>query len=317
MINRTMVRTRVVQTLFAYYKDPEKTLLTARKELNKSFADTYDLYFVLLDFANELTAYAQRQLEEQIARSKATHSSWTPNRRFVQNRLAQQLFDNRALRARVQEQQLSWDSGMQAVSDIYRRLIESDFYRAYMEAEECTYEDDKRLWRQIYQHLLPENEVLYDALDEMELVLDKSNWTTDVEVVLSYVVKTIKRFAEDSTPDTPLLEMFDTEAEVRFATTLLEKAIEGHEQFEQLINANLKGWDADRIAYMDRIILETALAEITTFDEIALTVSMNEYIELAKEYSGDKNYMFINGILTEILRDMKNDGSLFKALSVK
>lgn len=312
-----MVRTRVVQTLFAYYKDPEKTLLTARKELNKSFADTYDLYFVLLDFANELTAYAQRQLEEQIARSKATHSSWTPNRRFVQNRLAQQLFDNRALRARVQEQQLSWDSGMQAVSDIYRKLIESDFYRAYMEAEECTYEDDKRLWRQIYQHLLPENEVLYDALDEMELVLDKSNWTTDVEVVLSYVVKTIKRFAEDSTPDTPLLEMFDTEAEVRFATTLLEKAIEGHEQFEQLINANLKGWDADRIAYMDRIILETALAEITTFDEIALTVSMNEYIELAKEYSGDKNYMFINGILTEILRDMKNDGSLFKALSVK
>ena len=312
-----MVRTRVIQTLFAYYENPEKTLLTVRKELNKSFADTYDLYFVLLDFANELTAYAQRQLEEQIARSKATHSSWKPNRRFVQNRLAQQLFDNRALRSRVQEQQLSWDSGMQAVSDIYRKLIESDYYHTYMEAEECTYEDDKRLWRQIYQHLMPENEVLYDALDEMELVLDKSNWTTDVEVVLSYVVKTIKRFAEDSTPDTPLLEMFDSEAEVRFATALLEKAIEGHEQFEQLINANLKGWDADRIAYMDRIILETALAEITAFDEIALTVSMNEYIELAKEYSGDKNYMFINGILTEILRTMKHEGSLFKALSVK
>ncbi|MBO7456656.1 MAG: transcription antitermination factor NusB [Paludibacteraceae bacterium] len=317
MINRTTVRTRVIQTLFAYYKDPEKTLLTARKELNKSFADTYDLYFILLDFANELTAYAQRQLEDQLARSKATHSSWTPNRRFVQNRLAQQLFENRALRARVQEQQLSWDSGMQAVSDIYRKLIESDYYRTYMEAEECTYEDDKRLWRQIYQHLLPENEVLYDALDEMELVLDKSNWTTDVEVVLSYVVKTIKRLAEDSTPETPLLEMFDNENEVRFATTLLEKAIEGHEQFEQLINANLKGWDADRIAYMDRIILETALAEITAFDEIALTVSMNEYIELAKEYSGDKSYMFINGILTEILRNMKNEGTLFKALSVK
>ena len=312
-----MVRTRVVQTLFAYYKDPEKTLLTARKELNKSFADTYDLYFVLLDFANELTAYAQRQMEDQIARAKATHSSWQPNRRFIQNRLAQQLFDNRALRARMQEQQLSWDSGMQAVSDIYRKLIESDYYRTYMEAEECSYEDDKRLWRQIYQHLLPENEVLYDALDEMELVLDKSNWTTDVEVVLSYVVKTIKRFAEDSTPETPLLEMFDTEAEVRFATTLLEKAIEGHEQYEQLINANLKGWDADRIAYMDRIILEVALAEITAFDEIALTVSMNEYIELAKEYSGDKSYMFINGILTEILRQMKNDGSLFKAMSLK
>lgn len=312
-----MVRTRVIQTLYAYYKDPEKTFLTARKELNKSFADSYDLYFVLLDFANELTAYAQRQMEDQIARAKATHSSWTPNRRFVRNRLAQQLFENRALRARVQEQQLSWDSGMQAVSDVYRRLIESSYYRDYMGAERCTYEDDKRLWRQIYQHLMPENEVLYDALDEMELVLDKSNWTTDVEVVLSYVVKTIKRFTEDSTPETPLLEMFDSEEEVQFASSLLEKAIKGHDRYEQLINENLKGWEADRIAYMDRIILETALAEILEFEDIALTVSMNEYIELAKEYSGDKSYMFINGILTEILRRIKNEGSLFKALSLK
>lgn len=312
-----MVRTRVIQTLYAYYKDPEKTFITARKELNKSFADSYDLYFVLLDFANELTAYAQRQMEDQIARAKATHSSWTPNRRFVRNRLAQQLFENRALRARVQEQQLSWDSGMQAVSDVYRRLIESSYYRDYMEAERCTYEDDKRLWRQIYQHLMPGNEVLYDALDEMELVLDKSNWTTDVEVVLSYVVKTIKRFTEDSTPETPLLEMFDSEEEVQFASSLLEKAIKGHDRYEQLINENLKGWEADRIAYMDRIILETALAEILEFEDIALTVSMNEYIELAKEYSGDKSYMFINGILTEILRRIKNEGSLFKALSLK
>ena len=312
-----MVRTRVVQTLFAYYKNPDKTLLTARKELNKSFADTYDLYFSLLDFANELTAYAQRQLEEQFARARATHSSWVPNRRFVQNKLAQQLFDNRALRARIQEQQLSWDSGMQAVADVYKRLTESEFYRQYMEAEICTYNDDKRIWRQIYQHLRTGNEVLNDALEELELVLDKTNWTTDMEVVLSYVVKTIKRFGEDSTPETPLLEMFDNEDEVRFASSLLEKAIKEHDQFEQLINSHLKGWDAERIAYMDRIIIETALAEITEFENIALTVSMNEYIELAKEYSGDKSYMFINGILTEILRDLKNEGSLFKALSLK
>jgi len=312
-----MVRTRVVQTLFAYYKDSDKGALAARKELNKSFADTYDLYFVLLDFANELTAYAQRQMEEQMGRAKATHSAWKPNRRFVQNRLAQQLFDNRALRARMQEQHLSWESAMQAVSDVYHRLVDSEYYRQYMEADSCTYEDDKRIWRQIYQHLMPENGVLYDALEEMELVLDKSNWTTDADVVLSYVVKTIKRFGPDSTPETPLLEMFDSEEELRFATTLLEAALKGHDQFEELINSHLKGWDADRIAYMDRIILETALAEITEFEDIALTVSMNEYIELAKEYSGEKNYMFINGILTEILRDMKHQGNMFKALQVK
>ena len=312
-----MVRTRVIQTLFAYYQDEEKTPGTARKELTKSFADTYDLYFALLDFANELTAYAQKQLEEQIARAKATHSNWQPNRRFVQNKLAQQLFDNRALRTRVQEQQLSWDSGMSAVMDTYKKLTESDFYREYMEAETCSYEDDKRVWRLIYQNLLANNDVLTDALEEMELVLDKTNWAMDADIVLSYVIKTIKRFNEESDPGTPLLEMFDSEDEWQFATTLLQKAIEGHAQYEQLINTHLKGWDADRIAYMDRVIIEAALAEILEFEEIALTVSMNEYIELAKTFSGDKSYMFINGILTEILRDLKNNGAFFKVLALK
>ena len=317
MINRTMVRTRVIQTLFAYYQDKGKTVTTARKELTKSFADTYDLYFALLDFANVLTAYAQQQLEEQIGRAKATHSNWQPNRRFVQNRLAQQLFDNRALRRRVEEQRLSWDAGIPAVADVYKKLVESDFYIQYMEAETCSYEDDKRIWRLIYQNLLPSNVALEDALDEMEVTLDKANWTVDADIVLSYVIKTVKRFTIDSTPDMPLLEMFDTEDELQFAVTLLEKAIAGHEQFEQMINTHLKGWDADRIAYMDRIILETALAEILEFEDIALTVSMNEYIELAKSYSGDKSYMFINGILTEILRDLKNSGDCFKVLTLK
>ena len=317
MINRTMVRTRVIQTLFAYYKAPGKTLLTARKELRKSFADTYDLYFVLLDFVNELTAYAQRQMEEQTARARATHSDWKPNRRFVENRLAQQIFDNRALRAHVQEQHLSWDSGIPAVTEIYRQMTESEFYRIYMNADTCTYEDDKRLWRQIYQYLLADSEALREALDEMEVVLDKSNWTTDADIVVSYIIKTIKRFKQDSTPEMPLLEMFDNEEELSFAMTLLEKTLEGHEQYEQQINTHLKGWDAERIAYMDRIILETAMAEILTFEDIALTVSMNEYIEIAKEYSGENNYMFINGILTEILRDMKNSGECFKALTLK
>lgn len=317
MINRTLVRTRVVQTLFAYYKDGDKTVTSARKELRKSFADTYDLYFMLLDFVIELTAYAQQQLEEQMTRARATHSSWQANRRFVNNRLAQQLFDNRALRSRITNQNLAWDAGMPAVIDIYKQLTESDFYRKYMEAENCTYEDDKRIWRQIYQYLLVDSTVLDEALEEMEVVLDKSNWTVDAEIIISYVIKTIKRFKADSTPDTPLLEMFDSEEELHFAESLLEKALAGHEQYEQLINCHLKGWDADRIAYMDRVILETALAEILEFEDIPLTISLNEYIELSKEYSGDKSYMFVNGILTEILREMKNDGKFFKGFTVK
>jgi len=312
-----MVRTRVLQTLFAYSKDDGKTSLSALKELRKSFADTYDLYFALLDFTNELTAYAQKQMEEQISRARATHSNWKPNRRLVQNRFAQQIFDNRALRARVTEQNLAWDSGMTAVIDTYRRLTESNFYREYMETDHCTYEDDRKVWRLIFQNLLINNDTLAEALEDMELALDKSFWTVDTDIIISYVIKTIKRFNADSTPETPLLEMFDSEDESQFAEQLLLRAINNHEENEQLINSHLKGWDADRIADMDRIILETALTEILTFEEIPMTISLNEYIELAKEYSGDKSYMFINGILTEILRDLRNEGKFFKGFTIK
>ena len=206
---------------------------------------------------------------------------------------------------------------MQAVSAIYKQLLNEDFYQEYMNSETNDYETDKLVWRRIYQYLLPENAALLDALEEMEVALDKTNWTTDADIILSYIVKTVKRFQEDSTPETPLLPMFDTEEELQFATNLLDKALKGHEAYEPLINSHLKGWEADRIAYMDRIILELALAEILEFPDIALTVSLNEYIELAKEYSGEKSHLFINGILNEILRDMKEDNTLAKALLLK
>lgn len=317
MINRTMVRTRVVQTLFAYYKDGEKTTLTARKELQKSFANTYDLYMLLLDFVNELTAYADEQIQEAEARAKITHQAYTPNRRFVENRLAHQLYENRALRAYMQEQKLDWNAGMSAVSDIYKQLITSDFYQSYMAAETCTYEDDRRVWRKIFSDLVPTNEAMAEALDEMENVLDRTCWTTDLEMVLSYIPKTLKRFSADSDADTALLPIFDHEDELKFALDLLQHALQGHAEYEQLINAHLKQWDADRVAYMDRIILETALAEILCFPDIALEVSFNEYIELSKEYSGDKSYLFINGVLNEIVLEKKRDNSLLKALTLQ
>ena len=317
MINRTMVRTRVVQTLFAFYQDGDKTSLTAQKELGKSFDSTYDLYMVLLDFVNELTAYAEGQIAQAEARAKVLHTDYVANRRFVENRFARQIFGNRALRNHLDNYHLDWNAGMNATTAIYKQLLDSRFYKDYMSAETCTYDDDKKVWRSIFESLIPESEAMLEALDEMEVVLDRSNWTTDLNVVLCYVIKTIKRFKEDSAPGQELLKEFDSNEELSFAQELLGYAIRGHEEYENLINSHLKNWDAERIAYMDRIILEVALAEILNFPNIALEVSFNEYIELGKEYSGEKSYIFINGILNEILREMKQDNTLVKAVTLK
>lgn len=317
MITRSLVRTRTIQTLFAYYQCGDKTPTTARKELLRSFSDTYSLYMALLDFVNELTTYAQDRITETQQRARFTHKAYTPNRRFAENSFAKQLFENRTLRQYLDEQHITWEAGRTCVEAIYNQLVDMPFYQEYMQAEQCSYEEDKKVWRKIFTDLLADNAELLAGLEEMEIALDQQNWTTDLNYTISFVVKTIKRFQQDNSAEQELLPMFDNEEELQFAQDLLARTIEHRDECLELIHGHLKNWTADRLAFMDVVILQTALAEIMYFPEIALEVSLNEYIELAKDYSGDKSYIFINGILNEILHDLKRQNKLLKALTIR
>ena len=226
MINRTLVRTKIIQTLFAYFKKEEQSPMSARKELINSFSNTYSLYMMLLAFADELTTYADQQIEANKARAAVIHQEYVPNRNFVNNRIAQQLFNNRRLRTYIEDQHLRWDTGMNAVESIYKQLVQAPFYTEYMQLEQPTYEDDKRIWRKIYSTLMPENEALDSALEDMEIALDFQGWTTEVDLVITYIDKTIKRFTEQQGDNQTLLEMFNSEEELTFAKELLRLTIE-------------------------------------------------------------------------------------------
>ena len=314
MINRTLVRTKVVQTLFAHYKGSDHTSLFARKTLLNKFSSTYSLYMMMLSFADELTTYAEEQIAENQRRATVLHQTYNANRNFVNNRIAQQLFNNRRLRNYMENEHLRWDVGMSAVEYTYKMLIDSPFYKEFMELEAPTYEDEKTLWRKIYGTLLLESEELTSALEEMEVALDHEGWTTDIDMVITYVIKTIKRFKASDGDELPLLDMFGSEEELTFAKDLLHWSIEQSEDNKSLIAKSLQNWEADRVAYMDQIILLVALAEIRNCNEIALEISMNEYIEIAKEYSSDKSYVFINGVLNRIVNDLRADNQLFKVI---
>jgi N utilization substance protein B len=201
---------------------------------------------------------------------------------------------------------------MSAIETTYKQLINAPFYQDFMALEAPTYEDEKALWRKIYGSLLLESEALSFALEEMEVALDQEGWTIDIDMVITYVIKTLKRFKEEDTDELPLLEMFASEDELEFGKKLLQASIDMTEENKVLIAKSLQNWEADRIAYMDHIILLVALAEIRHFNEIALEISMNEYIEIAKEYSSDKSYIFINGVLNRIVNDLRADNQLFK-----
>ena len=314
MINRTLVRTKVVQTLFAHYSGSDHTALSARKTLLNKFSSTYSLYMMMLSFADELTTYAEEQIAENQKRATVLHQNYKANRNFVNNRIAQQLFNNRRIRNYMENEHLSWDVGMSAIESTYKKLLETPFYKEFMALDSPNYEDEKALWRKIYSTLLLENEDLMSALEEMEIVLDHEGWTTDMDMVITYVIKTIKRFKKEHEDELPLLDMFGSEEELTFAKNLLQWSIEQTEENKSLIAKALQNWEADRVAYMDQIILLVALAEIRQCNEIALEISMNEYIEIAKEYSSDKSYVFINGVLNRIVNDLRSENQLFKLI---
>lgn len=316
MINRTLVRTKVIQTLFAYYKDGEQTPLSAKKALLKSFSNTYSLYMLLLDLVNEMTRLAEEKIEQESSRAQILHEDYQAEPNLVNNKFAQQVFNNRQLRGYMNENHLSWDVAHESVSRLFKQIINAEFVQAYLSQESPTYEDDKHVWRRIFVDILADNEELESALEELEVALDGSNWSVDANVVISYIVKTIKRFEWESKQDQPLLEMFDSESELSFAKELLQKTIDGEECYRSMIERHLKNWDMNRVAYMDLILLQTALAEIMEFPSIALQVSMNEYLELAKEYSTEKSYAFINGILEEVVKELKKENKLVKAVTL-
>lgn len=310
MINRTMVRTRVIQTLFAYYKDGDTTLTTARKELTKSYGASYCLYLMLLELVNVLTRLSEEDIEKSKRVSRVTHREYAVNRRMADNRLAAQVWRCQKLRNSLEQDKLSWDSAMSSVESFWKEVKETEFYRTFMQQRDNGYNEDKEIWKQIFQ-LATESSTFEGALEELELRLDMANWTTDLNIVMTFVQKTIKKLKEDD--ELAPLEMFDREEELQWGEKLLRAAIEGHDRYQEMIEANLKNWDKDRVAYMDKIILNVAMAEIETMDDIALQVSMNEYIEAAREYSGEKSPAFVNGILNEMIKNLDH----FKAKTLR
>ena len=317
MINRTLIRTKVVQTLFThYYNEDDKTYLGAKRHLLNSFDDTYCLYMLMLDLVNEIVSAADDKIAHEAERAKVLHEDYHPNLNFANNRFAAQVFNNRILRSYIDEHHLGWDVAHDSVRILWKQIQESACYQEFMQLAEPTYQDDKQVWRKIVTDVLADNEALSSALEELEIALDHNGWTTDINVVLSYIVKTIKRFHEDNGANQELLEMFDSEEELNFGKDLLKAVIDHYDEYTALIEENLQNWDIHRIAYMDKIILLTALAEFISCTNIPVEVTMNEYLEIAKEYSTEKSHQFINGLLEEILRKLKKENKLLKAVVI-
>ena len=307
MINRTLIRLKIVQLVYSYYQNGGKNIDSAEKELLFSLSKAYDLYNYLLMLIIAVTRFAEEQVERLERNNKISHSDQVVNRRFAENLFVQQLEVNKQLIDFKETQKKSWDNDKDYIKSLYNKIVTSDIYKEYMSAEESSYMADREVWRKIYKNIIMKDEEIDNVLEEQSLY-----WNDDKEVVDTFVLKTIKRFEEKNGADQELMPEYKDEEDREFAIRLFRRTILNDEDYRSLINQNVKNWEFSRLAYMDVIIMQIALAEILSFPAIPVSVTINEFVEIAKYYSTAKSGGYINGIIDSIVKKLRADNKLLK-----
>ena len=309
MINRVLIRTKVVQNLYSYMLTrPERTLSNALKDLNACLDKTYELYHYLLRLPVELTHIQEMKLDEARNKYLPTEEELNPNMKFVNNRLVAALAASEPLQQFAEEHTITWNDDPIFERIMLDKIVKSDLYNDYMADDEDSMTGDSLLWQQLMKQVILPDENMSDAIEQRSLF-----WTEDdLDLLGQFVCKTFRRLGEGA--DDAILPMYKDEEDSSFGKELFTAAVTLMPESNALIDDLLQEsrWDKDRVVLMDRIIMCTALAELRTFDKIPTAVTLNEYIELAKNFSTTASGKFVNGILNNAVKQLLKDGIIFK-----
>jgi len=307
MINRELIRIKTVQLTYAYYQNGSKNIDTAEKELLFSLSKAYDLYNYLLALIVGITHESRRHLE--VAQAKAEREGTSqPSQKFAYNRFAMQLEENHMLNDFLETQKKNWDEEHpEFLKKLYSQITESQIYKDYMASSEDSYDADRELWRKLYRVLIQNNNDLDALLEDQSLY-----WNDDKEVVDTFVLKTIKRFEEKNQARQELLPEYDNEEDKEYARKLFRSTIMNADEYQHFMSEASQNWDFSRLAYMDIVIMQIAIAEMMSFPSIPVNVTINEYVEIAKLYSTPRSAGYINGMLDAIARHLIRTGRLLK-----
>jgi N utilization substance protein B len=307
MINRIIIRIKVLQIVYAFYQKNSNDLKSAENELLRSLQHAYDLYHYLLALIVLLTDTEQKRLDLIKHKYLPTNEELNPSTRLADNRFAEQIRENKTLKKFINTHGTLWaDSNPNFIRTLLNKVIVSEIYTGYLNSDD-NYDSDREFWRKIFKNILLNDEELKDIITDNSIYVDD-----DLDVIGTFVLKTIKRFDFQKGAEQELLPMFKDEEDYRYAIHLLHRSILEKDENSERINRQIKNWDLDRVALIDLYIMQIALAELKNFPSIPINVTLNEYIDLARYYSTPKSAHFINGILDAIVNELKTEGILFK-----
>lgn len=309
MINRILIRIIVVQVLYSHLINKDDTLETTKARLKDSLDKAYELYYYLLTLPIELTKLQERRIEAAKGKYMPSEEEMNPNMRFVDNSFVNSLMLSQPLQEMVKAFSLTWNEDEVYLRLILDKILKSDIYEEYMTKEFVSDNDDIEFWRQVMKKVVLPDEDLAELLESKSVY-----WNDDIDIVGTFVVKTIKRFASDE--EMPFLPQYKDEEDAQFAELLFVNAVKNKERYMELIDKFVKksSWDTERLAFMDVVILYVALAELEKVPSVPAVVTINEFVEMAKCYSTPNSGQFINGILYSIIKHLKNEGLLNKSL---
>jgi N utilization substance protein B len=307
MISRRILRIKILQLLYAYFQSADSALNKFEKELFFSIQKTYDLYHYMLLLVVDIADYANSRIEIALQKKIPTREDLNPNTKFVENMIIQQLRVNKQLNQYLNTTRLSWVNSPDLIKKLHNHIRMTPYFKEYMEDQNRTYEQDKKLIMDIYSEEFMNTESIYQTLEEQSIY-----WNDEVEFVISMISKTLKGFKENEGENAVLMPLFKNEDDKDYARELFRKSVLHKEEYGKLVESFTENWDVDRIAFIDLLILVMAIAEAISFSSIPTRVTLNEYLEIAKFYSTEKSSVFINGLLDKIFKHLKDENKIVK-----
>lgn len=306
MLNRRFLRIKIMQALYGYFRDENADLKITEKNLFTSIDKTYDLFLHLLSFLGNLHFSARIALEEARSKRLPTQEDLNPNEKFINNSVLIAISENKAINNEFAKRSVSWQNDQDLVRKLFAELKQTPFYKEYMQHGETGFAEDRKLIKQILSDLLYEHELFNFWFEERNI-----HWSDDLHFAFVFLSKWLDGLQSVADVHLPALYR-DVTDDKKFVEDLFRKTVLHTEEFDRIIDRHTKNWELERIATLDILLMKMALAEILFISNVPVKVSMNEYIDLAKEYSTPQSGRFINGVLDKMVAELKAENKIQK-----
>jgi len=307
MLNRRLLRIKILQIIYAHTFSNEKPIFETEKELLFSVTKSHELYLLIFELLTDIAHQAKLKAELIENREVTDRSDAVKYNRLADNKVIEIISSDKDFKRKIQSSGQTWNDNITMVKDYLNQVIESTFFNKYLETEE-SFAADKKLALAIISDILPLSESLFSYIEDKSIY-----WNDDVDFILEMAYKTIKNIDEKKADSFVVLSKFSNDSDKDFLLTLFRKCIADYDTYTVIIEKQLENWKLDRVADLDLLLIKMAIVEAVEFGSIPLKVTLNEYIEIAKYYSTENSGTFINGLIDRIYKQLVSEKVIVKS----